>query len=83
MLRQARLVVAPYGSAITNSSRKRGASSACCAYTFEAQIWAEILAGIGVDVTVLTRPHVQRERENTEMSDYEIEEKRFSEFLDN
>jgi glycosyl transferase family 61 len=85
MLRQARFVVAPYGSAILLEFFARQGSKLCMLshpYTFEAQIWAEILAGIGVDVTVLTGPYVQRHREYTEMSDYEIEEKRFSGFLD-
>jgi capsular polysaccharide biosynthesis protein len=85
MINAARFLLGPDGSQTFLAFFARPGTRLCLlshAYTLGAQVITGLFEESGVEVTMFTGDYVTRHPQYTEMSDYEIDEGRFSEFLD-
>lgn len=85
MANAARFLLGPDGSQTFLSFFARPGSKLCQLshpHTIGAQVVTGLFEESGVDVAMFTGDYVNRYAQYTEMSDYEIDEGRFSEFLD-
>jgi Glycosyltransferase 61 len=85
LLRDARFVVGPEGSAMTLLFFARPGTKLLILqhpYTAGSPVLASLLREVGIDVTVMTGPYVHINQEYAHFSDYEIDGPGFSRFLD-
>jgi capsular polysaccharide biosynthesis protein len=85
MANAARFLLGPDGSQTFLAFFAKPGSKLCQLshpYTLGAQVVTGLFEAGGVDVTMFTGDYVNRYAQYTEMSDYEIDEGRFTEFLD-
>jgi capsular polysaccharide biosynthesis protein len=84
-LRNARFVIAPEGSALFLTFFAQAGLRLCILNNPETEglaVYDGLLAGMGVEITVVTGPEVKKHHELANYSDYRIDETRFSGFLD-
>jgi hypothetical protein len=86
LVRQARFITGPDGSAIYFLSWFAQPGTKLCSLTHDHTIGLPVLTGllsaVGIDVTILTGPRVQIDPEYPDFADYTIDEAGFCEFLD-
>jgi hypothetical protein len=85
LLRNAHFVIAPEGSALFLTFFARAGLRLCILNNPETEglaVYDGLLAGMGVDITVVTGPEVKKHHELANYSDYRIDETRFCRFLD-
>jgi hypothetical protein len=85
LLRNARFVIAPEGSALFLTFFARAGLRLCILNNPETEglaVYDGLLAGTGVEITVVSGPEVKKHYELANYSDYQIDEACFSRFLD-
>ena len=84
LVRNARFVIVPEGSAVCLAYFARPGMKVCILNHTLVEwpiIYNSFLSGAGVDITIMTGPIVRRHPEFLDRADYTIDECRFSEFL--
>jgi SAM-dependent methyltransferase len=85
LIRHARFVVAPNGSASMLAYLARPGTSMCIlSHPFTVELMNDvtgILTAVGIDVTVLTGRYINNHPEFPHFADYEVDNDRFEEFL--